>query len=243
MLFPEQYFYTVILSCEKMKKKSFVQYCRISFLALVFISFSGICTAPAIGYRAKMENFRKLSEYVSREHYNSEFTRFIKDLGKSESGNNWQSVNLIGCFGEWQFAEKTLHYLGHKQITARKFKKDPSIFPPELQLQALKSLIRVNLISLKEYERFVGDTIRGVVITRSGMIAASHLGGARSLKLFLNSRGRINKADVLGTSIADYLLKFSYYDLDSFDRYDLYSEQIISTAGKTEFGKSYRNNN
>lgn len=198
-----------------MKKNSFVQYCRMLFLTLIFISFSGICTAPAIGYRIKMDNFRKLTEYVDRIHYESEFARFIKDLGKSESGNNWQSINRIGCFGEWQFAEKTLHYLGHKHITMRKFKKDPSIFPPNLQLKVLKSLIKVNLISLRGYEQFVGDTIRGVVITRSGMIAASHLGGARSLKLFLNSKGRINRADVLGTSIADYLRKFSYYDLDS----------------------------
>lgn len=204
-----------------MKKNSFVQYCRMLFLTLIFISFSGICTAPAIGYRIKMDNFRKLTEYVDRIHYESEFARFIKDLGKSESGNNWQLINRIGCFGEWQFAEKTLHYLGHKHITMRKFKKDPSIFPPDLQLKVLKSLIKVNLISLSGYEQFVGDTIRGVVITRSGMIAASHLGGARSLKLFLNSKGRINRADVLGTSIADYLRKFSYYDLDSFNGYTL----------------------
>jgi len=187
------------------------------FLTLVFLSISGICAAPAIGYRVKMENFRRLSEYIAREHYRSEFARFIKDLGKSESGNNWQSINRIGCFGEWQFAERTLHYLGHKHITVHKFKKDPTIFPPDLQLKVLKSLIKVNLISLKGYEQFVGDTIRGVPITRSGMIAASHLGGARSLKLFLNSKGRINRADILGTSIVDYLRKFSYYDLDSFD--------------------------
>lgn len=204
-----------------MKKNSFIQYCRMLFLILIFVTFSGICTAPAIGYRIKMENFRKLSEYVERKHFESEFARFIKDLGKSESGNNWQSINRIGCFGEWQFAEKTLHYLGHKHITMRKFKKDPAIFPPDLQLKVLKSLIKVNLITLKDYEKFVGDTIRGVVVTRSGMIAASHLGGARSLKLFLNSKGRINRQDVLGTSIADYLRKFSYYDLDSLSGYAL----------------------
>lgn len=200
-----------------MKENSFVKYCRIFFLTLFFVSFSCICSAPTIGYRIKMDNFRKLSEYVERKHYESEFSRFIKDLGRSESGNDWQSVNRIGCFGEWQFAEKTLHSLGHTNITIRKFRQDPSVFPPDLQLKVLKSLIKVNLCYLKDYEQFVGDTIRGIIITKSGMIAASHLGGARSLKLFLNSNGRINKEDVLGTSVADYLRKFSYYDLDSFD--------------------------
>jgi hypothetical protein len=67
---------------------------------------------------------------------------------------------------------------------------------------------------LMEYEHFIGDSINGLVITKSGMIAASHLGGAGSLEKFLNSNGRINKKDVLGTSIYAYLKKFSCYDLE-----------------------------
>jgi hypothetical protein len=65
-----------------------------------------------------------------------------------------------------------------------------------------------------DYEHFIGDTIKGVIITKSGMIAASHLGGAGSLQKFLNSNGIINKRDILGTSIYDYLKKFSSYDLE-----------------------------
>jgi len=186
-------------------------------VTLVFVTISTVCTAPTIGYRIKMDNFRRLYEYVQRRHFESEFSKFINDLGFSESGNNWQSVNRIGCFGEWQFAEKTLHHLGHKNITVKKFKADPSIFPPELQLKVLKSLIKMNMVYLKNYDHFVGDTIRGVVITRSGMIAACHLGGPTSLKLFLNSKGRINRQDAFGTTMADYLRKFSYYDLDSYN--------------------------
>jgi len=45
------------------------------------------------------------------------------------------------------------------------------------------------------------------------MIAASHLGGAGSLQKYLDSGGMINRKDVLGTSISDYLKKFRYYDL------------------------------
>ena len=204
-----------------MKTNSFVQYCRMLFFTLMFVSLSGICTAPSIGYRIKMDNFNRLDEYVRRKHFESEFSRFIKDLGFSESGNNWQSVNRIGCFGEWQFSEKTLQHLGHKNITVRKFKSDPKVFPPDLQLKVLKSLIKMNMVYLRNYDHFVGDTIRGVIITRSGMIAACHLGGPTSLKLFLNSKGRINRQDAFGTSMADYLRKFSYYDLDSFNGYAL----------------------
>jgi hypothetical protein len=158
--------------------------------------------------------FRSLSEIFREKYHESEFSRFINDLGSRESGNNWLSINRIGCFGEWQFDESTLQYLGYRKITLKKFKSNPEIFPRELQLKALKTLIKVNLTFLMDYEHFIGDSINGIRITKSGMIAASHLGGAGSLQKFLNSNGRINKKDILGTSIYDYLKRFSSYDLD-----------------------------
>jgi hypothetical protein len=161
-----------------------------------------------------MLKFRSVSELLSQKHHESELSRFIRDLGYKESGNNWQSVNLIGCFGEWQFEEATLKYLGYRTITLRKFKANPDIFPPDLQMKALKTLIRVNLLHLIDYEHFIGDSINGVVITKSGMIAASHLGGAGSVQKFLDSNGKLNSEDVLGTSICDYLKKFRHYDLE-----------------------------
>jgi hypothetical protein len=187
---------------------------KIVFLTLFFIFLSHICSAPAIDFRLNLIRFRSVSEDVKKKYHESEFTRFINDLGHRESGNNWLSVNRIGCFGEWQFAESTLRYLGYRKITLKKFKTNPDIFPREVQLEALKTLIMVNLSYLTYYEHFLGDTIKGVVISKSGMIAASHLGGAGSLKKFLNSNGRINKKDIFGTSIYDYLKKFGDYDLE-----------------------------
>jgi len=187
---------------------------KIVFLTFLFAFISQVCTAPAIDFRLNMNRFKFLSDYVEQKYYESEFSRFIDDLGHRESGNNWLSVNKIGCFGEFQFAESTLRYLGYKKITLKKFKADPAIFPRELQVQALMNLIKVNLSYLTHYEHFIGDTIKGVVISKSGMIAASHLGGAGSLQKFLNSNGRVNKKDAFGTSIYDYLKKFGDYDLE-----------------------------
>ena len=183
-------------------------------LTFLFIFVSHICSAPDIGLRLEMFKFKSLSNAVSKRYHEMEFSRFINDLGYSESGNNWLCVNLIGCFGEWQFDESTLKYLGYRTITLKKFKANPEIFPRELQMKALKALIRVNLCILMDYEHFIGDSVNGVLITKSGMIAASHLGGAGSLQKFFNSNGRINKKDVLGTSIYDYLKKFRNYDLE-----------------------------
>jgi hypothetical protein len=184
------------------------------FLTLLLILISHVCSAPNLDFRLGVKKYRSLSEVVDREYHETEFSRFINDLGLRESGNNWLSINRIGCFGEWQFEESTLKYLGYRKVTLKKFKSNPEIFPRELQLKALKTLIKVNLTLLMDYEHFIGDTINGTVITKSGMIAASHLGGAGSLQKFLNSNGMINKKDILGTSIYDYLKKFSSYDLE-----------------------------
>jgi hypothetical protein len=184
------------------------------FLGILFFFVSVICSAPVTDFRLKLNEFNLITAEFEKQYHESEFSRFINDLGNRESGNNWLCINRIGCFGEWQFAESTLNYLGFKKITLKRFRSNPNIFPRELQATALKVLIGVNLIYLKDYEHYKGDTIKGIKITKSGMIAASHLGGAGSLKKFLNSGGRVNKKDAFGTSLSDYLRKFSSYDID-----------------------------
>jgi len=180
----------------------------------LFLFVSAVCIAPVTDFRLKLSEMRKLSSEIIIQNQELEFYRFINDLGYSESRNNWLCINQIGCFGEWQFAESTLKYLGFRKITLRKFKADPSIFPRELQIAALKALIRINLLYLRDYEHYIGHSIKGIEITKSGMIAASHLGGAGSLMKFLDTKGRINAKDLFGTSVSDYLKNFASYDLD-----------------------------
>jgi hypothetical protein len=115
------------------------------FLAILLIFFPIVCNAPVLNFRLHLERLRKISQDVENKLHEKEFRRFINDLGYRESRNNWLSVNKIGCFGEWQFAESTLKYLGFRKITLRKFRKDPLIFPRELQIKALESLIKLNL--------------------------------------------------------------------------------------------------
>jgi hypothetical protein len=197
-----------------MGKNAFSAHMKIVFLTYIFISISRIAAAPGIDFQLKGRVLLSGTRYVEMRYHQAEFSRFIKDLGFRESGNNWLSVNCIGCFGEWQFAESTVHYLGYRGITLKKFQKDPDIFPRDMQQKVLESLIKINRALLKDYEHYIGTSIDGVEITRSGLIAASHLGGAQTVKLFLASNGRINKRDALGTSIFDYIRRFHDYDLD-----------------------------
>jgi hypothetical protein len=197
-----------------MRKEKFSGYMKILFLAIFFMCLEQGVSAPTKAYPLRRLMINDATKFAKKRHYESEFNRFVNDLGRRESGNNWLSVNCIGCFGEWQFAESTVHYLGYKQVTLKKFKADPEVFPPQMQRKVLESLIKVNLVLLKDYYDYIGDTIMGVHITKSGMIAAAHLGGARSVKLFLTSDGRLNKEDVLGTSVSNYMKKFSFYDIE-----------------------------
>jgi len=196
-----------------MRKKKFSAYVKILFLTILFICLWYEASAPTKGYFIRRMMIADATKFWESIHHESEFNRFINDLGRRESGNNWLSVNLIGCFGEWQFKESTVHYLGYKQVTLKKFKKDPDVFPPELQRKVLVSLIKVNMALLKDYEQYIGDTISGVTVTKSGMIAAAHLGGARSVKLFLTSGGKLDRKDTLGTAISNYMKKFGFYDI------------------------------
>lgn len=197
-----------------MGKKIFSVYMKILFLTLLFMCLMQGVSAPTKGYSQRRMMIADATKLAERIHHKNEFNRFINDLGRRESANNWMCINLIGCFGEWQFAESTIHYLGFKQVTLKKFRKNPEIFPPALQRSALESLIKVNLVLMKDYDHYIGETIKGVTISKSGMIAAAHLGGARSVKLFLTSGGKLDKADALGTRVSNYMKKFSFYDLD-----------------------------
>lgn len=187
---------------------------KILFLTVLSLCVFQIISGPTKDFFLKAAVFNSVYEFCDQRYHEYEFTRFINDLGRSESGNNWRSINCIGCFGEWQFAESTVRYLGFRNITLRKFRKNPEIFPREMQRKALESLIKVNLVLLKDYHHFIGDTIRGTVITKSGLIAASHLGGYGSVRLYLGSNGRVNRKDAFGTSVQDYLRRFGTYDID-----------------------------
>lgn len=197
-----------------MRKKRFSADMKILFLTLLFMCLFQFVSAPTKDFTLRTLMIRNAIKYLENRHHELEFIRFINDLGRRESGNNWQCVNCIGCFGEWQFAESTVQFLGFKNVTLKKFKANPYIFPRELQWKVLESLIKVNLVLMKDYEHFIGDTIKGVPVTKSGMIAAAHLGGARSVKLFLTSDGRLDKKDILGTAVSNYMKRFGFYDLD-----------------------------
>jgi hypothetical protein len=185
---------------------------RKTLIMTIFIFLFTICFAPLPdpGMRdLQRENFIKELKRIERE---KEFNRLMTDIGERESNQDWRVINKIGCIGKYQFHINTLHKIGYVEINLTNFRKDPGIFPPEMQDEAFMALVELNERALKEFDAYLGQSIKGVLITKSGLIAAAHLGGIRSVWLFLTTKNR-NPKDIFGTSIKDYMRDFAGYKI------------------------------
>ncbi len=132
---------------------------------------------------------------------------FLDAIGFRESGNRYDIVNRYGYMGKYQFGRKTLRGLGFKMS------KKEFLNSPELQEQAMQSLLRQNKRSLRKYiKKYDGKYVHGVLVTESGLLAAAHLGGAGSVKKWFRT-GKVRK-DGNGVKITSYMKQFGGYDLN-----------------------------
>lgn len=183
---------------------------RKSISLLVMLFMFSIVIAPCCN---QSYYNKKAIDFFNRMNYEKEYNNFIKHLGYKESHNNWKAINSINCIGEYQFTYGTLKRLGYHYVTPVQFKTNPDIFPQDEQRSALNKLISLNMAYLNDYSGFINKSINGITITKAGMIAGSHLGGPINVKLFLITNGKIDKADLNGTKISDYIREFSIYNL------------------------------
>jgi soluble lytic murein transglycosylase-like protein len=131
---------------------------------------------------------------------------FLDAIGHQESGNRYHVVNRYGYMGKYQFGKSTL-----KTIKI-KVSKTEFLNNPELQEEAMLRLLRYNKKRLQKYiDKFDGQTINGILITESGLLAAAHLGGAGSVKKWFRT-GKVKK-DGNGVKITSYMERFSGYNL------------------------------
>ena len=142
-------------------------------------------------------------ELVIKNH-----NKFLEDLGFRESSGNYKAVNQYGYLGKYQFGRKTLNAVDMKHISKRQF-----LSSPELQEEAMQRLMLANYKSLKRYiKKYNGTIVHGILITKSGVLAAAHLGGVGSVKKWF--RRGIEFKDGNGTKITSYMKQFGGYNLD-----------------------------
>ena len=134
--------------------------------------------------------------------------KFLEDIGMREPSGNYKAVNQFGYLGKYQFGRRTLDALGYKDVSNREFLANPSI-----QEEAMYALLSHNKhILRRQIEKFHGDTINGIYITESGILAAAHLAGPGNVKKFF--RKGYEFKDGNGTKMTSYMVKFSDYKLE-----------------------------
>jgi len=134
--------------------------------------------------------------------------QFLEDLGMRESSGNYKAVNQYGYLGKYQFGRKTLNALGFDNVTNREFLENASI-----QEEAMFALLLHNKkILRKTIKKYHNDTINGIHITESGILAAAHLAGPGNVKKFF--RKGYEFKDGNGTKMTSYMIKFSNYKLE-----------------------------
>ena len=134
--------------------------------------------------------------------------KFLEDIGMRESSGNYKAVNQYGYLGKYQFGRRTLNALGFDNVSNREFLANPSI-----QEEAMYALLSHNKhILRRQIEKFHGNTINGIFITESGILAAAHLAGPGNVKKFF--RKGYEFKDGNGTKMTSYMIKFSDYKLE-----------------------------
>ncbi len=153
------------------------------------------------------EILRKEAEELKiKQYHQNELDRFLNDIGFRESGNRYDITNTWGYMGKYQFGKSTLKGLGY-DVSRKEFLNNP-----ELQEEAMLSLLSHNKEKLQTYiDLFDGETINGMYISESGILAAAHLGGQGSVKRYFKN-GKVFK-DAYGTKITSYMKTFSGYDI------------------------------
>lgn len=182
---------------------------------------------PRRADEAQVEQRVEVAEVERR----GEFENFLSELGKFESGgltyiNFTQPGNQGGYIGGWQFGEAALidagfysrdgtprindwkgRWTGLKGVSSKR----EFLASPDAQWHAIKTLMPRRWAALQNMglHRFVGETIRGVPVTGSGLLAASHLLGPGGVRDFLRSGGKVDPVDGNDTSASSYLVRFN----------------------------------
>jgi hypothetical protein len=134
------------------------------------------------------------------------FIGFKEAVAFKESQGKYKKINTLGYMGKYQFGLETLKTIGIQDSLT-------FLNSPKLQEKAFVALLSKNKWELKdEIEKYSGKIISGVKVTESGILAAAHLGGAGSVKRFLNSNGAKKCKDNYGTSVKTYMREFGGYE-------------------------------
>lgn len=154
------------------------------------------------------------------------YSQFLDTLAFKESSDTWDAVRYVTkkdkkipvYVGKYQFGNIAFRDIKSK-VRVKDFAKNPNIWSEAQQDKDILELLKNNHYYLrhtkwfKGYKHYLGQTINGVKITKSGVLAASHLVGNKNVKKFLKTNGEKDYADGNGTKCSDYMKTFSDYEI------------------------------
>ena len=188
----------------------------LSIIATILLgSYMGINKLNDIIVKAGIDAQQSKEIIQQAKPVKNEINKFLSALAEKESSSDPKAINRFGYIGKYQFGKSALQDLAldHK-IDTHKFRKNPAIFPEKMQDKSMIKLLKLNNQYLGDYiDNFEGKIISGVKITKSGLLAGSHLVGASAIKKFLDSNGVIIPKDGNGVPVTEYIKKFGGYNL------------------------------
>ena len=129
------------------------------------------------------------------------------DLLMRESGGNFSAENPQGYIGRAQFGPARLAEAKSAGVVPPDMTPDDFKSNPDVQ----KATERWHFGDINDFidktglASIEGKTIKGIPVTRQGLVNVAHLGGKHGLEKFVASGGRYDPADANGTRLSDYL--------------------------------------
>ena len=183
------------------------------------IDLAGVKHANAVDL-ANVNSQNRIGEYVGRSDVDAGGTpivggpatvgSIIRSLTGTESSGNSAAfrtnTNGKSYGGLIQMGDDRLKdyakVTGSRPISANQFKNLPAA-----QQRAVNEWHINDLMQAAQATGAVGKVINGVPVTLGGLVAVAHLGGKGGMNKFVQTNGRHNPKDQLGTSLTDYLAK------------------------------------
>ncbi|MCK9608031.1 MAG: TIGR03758 family integrating conjugative element protein [Methylomonas sp.] len=160
----------------------------------------------------------------------SEYTDYLAALSAKESSNNPSSVNQYGFLGRYQMGESALIDAGYYQKDLTPDTNDwqgvwtgkngigskaDFLANAAGQTQAISDYNSKQWRTIQPLglDNYLGQTVAGILMTESGLLAGAHLVGVGGLKKYLQSNGTVVPSDANNTAITQYIAAFNGYNI------------------------------
>jgi hypothetical protein len=189
---------------------------KVTIIITMFFFHLSLSAPAIVGRNTELLSQLKLINEQIRGQ--KELARFLDSLRWHETGDNtyypyhgfnnqWVIVNSLGAKGAYQMTDIALKDIGYTGTTyqflhSKQLQNDLAV----KYLKRNKQLLNIYV----KYEKYIGQTIHGVLITESGLFAASWLAGFKGVGSFLKSG--YNATDGNET-VRSYLKKFQNFNL------------------------------